>query len=114
MSAPPKWVPNIQKELAQARSARLAGNEGMARVCARRAAGIAIGVYLEDQGLPLPGPSAYDRLKYFGNLPGVTPQQAEICSQLTLRVNQEFNLPIDIDLIEQARILINDLLEINE
>ncbi|MBM2849365.1 MAG: hypothetical protein HW418_2307 [Anaerolineales bacterium] len=32
----------VERELAQAHKARAAGNEGQARVCARRAAGIAL------------------------------------------------------------------------
>ena len=38
----------IEKELAGAGQARHVGNEGMIRVCARRAAGIAIGHWLQE------------------------------------------------------------------
>ena len=111
MLIPPNWPINIRKELAHAETARAAGKEGMARVCARRAAGLAIGIYLTRLGLPLPGPSAYDRLLYLSGLSGTTSRQAEICQQLTLRVNTDFELPIEADLLAAARELIASLLE---
>ena len=40
------WQLNIEAEFEKAEQARRRGNEGQARVCARRAAGIAIREYL--------------------------------------------------------------------
>ena len=39
------WKEKLQKEFERAQIARASGNEGQARVCARRAAGIAIREY---------------------------------------------------------------------
>ncbi|MFT3895039.1 MAG: hypothetical protein QM730_25720 [Anaerolineales bacterium] len=53
----------IQKEFEKADQARSKGNEGQARVCARRAAGIAIREYLNRKGIRPKSPSAVDLLK---------------------------------------------------
>lgn len=52
----------IEQEFALAEQARARGNEGQARVCARRAAGIAIREYLTRRGIRPPSASAYDLL----------------------------------------------------
>ncbi len=104
------WKVRIQDELEQAQAAREAGNEGKARVCARRAAGIAIGEYLKRKGLSTPGPSAYDRLQYLVSITDITPRSRQIAQHLMLRVNEEFKLPIDVDLIAEARQLVEILL----
>jgi len=106
------WQISFNNELHQAQQARENGNEGMARVCARRAAGIVIGEYLRRLGIPDPGPSAYDRLGYIQSLPNLPSEVQEISKNLRIRVNEEFQLPADIDLIEEARrmaiLLLND------
>ena len=70
------WEARFQSELHQAEMARALGNEGKARVCARRAAGIA-GHFLE-------------------------------------RVETNFTLPSDVDLIQDARWLAQKLLLQNQ
>lgn len=46
-----KWLEQVQWELDTADAARIRGNEGMARVCARRAAGWMVKAYLGEQGV---------------------------------------------------------------
>jgi hypothetical protein len=106
------WKDLIQTELEGARLARENGNQGKARVCARRAAGIAIAEYLERQNLPNPGSSAYDRLQFIASYPGVTPRAREISQHLIVRVTEEFNLPIDVDIIAETTELIQLLLDV--
>lgn len=48
-----KWFEQVQWELDTADSARSRGNEGMARVSARRAAGLTVKAYLGEQGVDL-------------------------------------------------------------
>jgi HEPN domain-containing protein len=48
-----KWLEQVQWELDTADAARSRGNEGMARVCARRAAGWTVKAYLGEQGVDL-------------------------------------------------------------
>lgn len=105
------WKTLVLAELEQAKTARQIGNEGKARVCARRAAGIAIGEYVANQNLPNPGRSAYDRLKFIASHPEVTPRAREISQHLILRVNEEFRLPAETDLIAETYELIQTLVD---
>ena len=77
---------------------------------ARRAAGIAIGEYLGSHDLPNPGSSAYDRLQFLSTLSGLPPRVIEICEHLLLRVNEEFKLPIEANLIAETKELAKLLL----
>lgn len=99
----------IEQELDRAEEARKSGNEGMARVCARRAVGIAIGDYLREKGLTDPGKSAYDRLRYLRNLPDTPEELKQVVSHFLIRVKPDRKLPLDVDLISEARWLIRQL-----
>jgi hypothetical protein len=105
MHAENNWETAFQAEIDQAEAARQASNEGMARVCARRAAGIAAGAYLQRRGLPLPGPSAVDQLHALAALPDTSAEIQEIISHLLIKVTPEFTLPIEADLVDEARVL---------
>ena len=102
----------ILVELEQAESARSVGNEGMARVCARRAAGIAAGVYISRNGYQFSGTGAYDRLKYLCEIPGISPEIKSVAEHFLVRVTPDHTLPIEADLIEEARWLTNNLLDL--
>jgi hypothetical protein len=104
------WKDAFEAEIQQAETARAAGNEGMARVCARRAAGAAAGEYLQRRGLALRTPSAYDRLRFLRELPGVSPRAAQAAERLLARVTPEYTLPVEADLIAEARQLRQELL----
>jgi hypothetical protein len=101
--------PQIQKELEQAHAARLRGNEGMARVCARRAAGMAAKAWLIQHGYTPSGPSAHDHLRTLQRIPGLPRRARQSVERLLLRVNHEFQLPPGIDLIAEAQVLIQTL-----
>lgn len=103
------WKSLIKAELEQGKTARNSGNHGKARVCARRAAGIAIGEFLFSQGIKNPDSSAYERLKFMANYPGVDARVREICHHLILRVSEDFKLPVEIDLIAETYELIQTL-----
>ena len=98
-----EWETRYQAEIQMAHLARQKGNEGMARVCARRAAGIVVGVYLSSEGLPLPGPSAVERLKYLALQPVCSPDMQLIIDHLLIKVTPEHQLPIEADLIADAQ-----------
>ncbi len=95
--------PEIQAEFERAERARARGNEGQARVCARRAAGIAAREYLARRGTPPRTSSAYDVLRLLAEDPTVPTNVKESALRLTLRVDEEFKLPADIDLLEEAK-----------
>ena len=96
------WRSEIQAELARAQQARARGNEGQARVCARRAAGIAAHQYFARRGEPAHKSSAYDVLRLVAQDMAVSPDLREFATHLTLRVDQQFKLPEDIDLLAET------------
>ena len=100
----------LQQEFSKAQQARINKNEGQARVCARRAAGIAIREYLTRNGTRVPSMSAYDLLNLLKEDPLIPADLKLIADHLTVRVTEEFNLPIDADLIAESRILCDRLL----
>ena len=101
----------IEKELQLAEQARTKGNEGQARVCARRAAGIAVRDYLIRKGTPSRNASAYDLLNLIKGDPLLSPDLRLAADHLTLRITEEFKLPVDADLIQEARMLCEELLK---
>lgn len=105
------WKTQIEQEFKRAEQARIKKNEGQARVCARRAAGIAIREYLARKGTTPPNTSAVDLLNLLKNDPLLSPELKLIVDHLTLRVTEEFKLPVDADLVAEARKLCNELLQ---
>ncbi len=95
----------IQREFEQAQKARTNGNEGQARVCARRAAGIAIRDYLLRNGIRPPSRSAHDLLNLIKESAPLPPDLKLVADHLTLRVTEEFKLPIEADLIAESKLL---------
>ena len=105
------WQAQIEAEFEKAEQARARGNEGQARVCARRAAGIAIREYLTRRGLRPPSVSAYDLLNFLKEDPDLSPDLKRIAEHLTLRVTEEFKLPVNADLVAEARTFCENLLQ---
>lgn len=100
----------IEQEFERAQQAREKGNEGQARVCARRAAGIAIRDYLNRRGIRPPNASAYDLLTLLKEDTLLPPDLKRAADHLTLRVTEEFRLPVEADLVAEARSLCEWLL----
>ncbi len=107
------WQAEINSEFEKAERARALKNEGQARVCARRAAGIAIREYLTRQGIRPPSASAYDLLNLLKEDPRLAqrPDLRLIADHLTLRVTEEFKLPVNADLVAEARKFCEGLLK---
>jgi hypothetical protein len=97
------WQSQIQAEFNRAEHARGRGNEGQARVCARRAAGIAAREYFSRQGRHIGTPNAYDVLNLLIEDQSVSEDVRQAAKYLTMRVNEEFKLPMDVDLLAVAR-----------
>ena len=104
------WQNELELEFERAEQARTKGNKGQARVCARRAAGIAIREYLARRGTRPPGASAYDLLNLIKEDPRLSPDLRLIADHLTVRVTDEFKLPVDADLVAEAKRLCDALL----
>ena len=105
------WQTQIEAEFKKAEQARANGNEGQARVCARRAAGIAIREYLTRRGIRPPSVSAYDLLNFLKQDPDLPADLKMIADHLTLRVTEEFKLPVHADLVAEAQTFCRDLLQ---
>lgn len=103
--------PQIQAELERAEKARAEANEGMARVCARRAAGLAAEEYITKKRLPFLGASAYERLNFLSQYHSVPAEIRQIAGNLLVRVSPDHTLPLESDLLQDARWLIEKLLE---
>ena len=105
------WETQFEEEIQQAITARFANNEGMARVCARRAVSIAIAEYLNRIGIPYSGQSVQDRIQMFQSLPNIPPEIRDLSGHFLVRVDKEYQLPIDADLIAEANLLRRQLLK---
>lgn len=105
------WQNKFDQEIQMAQDVRARGNEAQSRVCARRAAGIVLREYFTRRRVPVTSSSAYDLLKQLVELPGVPERLRMAAEYLTLRVTEEFTLPVVIDLIDEARLLAENLLQ---
>ncbi|MFH2040666.1 MAG: hypothetical protein ABIJ65_14640, partial [Chloroflexota bacterium] len=101
--------PQIEMEFHKAILARNNGKEGQARVCARRAAGIAVRGFFEQNNFPIQNKSVYELLLSLINRPGIPSIAKQNAINLTMRVTESFSLPINVDLIEEARSLCDQL-----
>lgn len=106
-----EWESRYNHELAQAMIARQNGNEGRARVCARRAAGIVIGEYFQRMKVSIQSPSAYDQLRALQELPDVPLEARQLAGHFLQRVDTKYSLPVEIDLIDEVNRLRAILLE---
>lgn len=96
----------VHQELKDARRARMNGNEGRARVCARRAAGWAIeSIYTTTEGKSLPDANAYRYLQWFQQQDENPHALREAAGRLTTRVNEDFALPFDEDPLQDAELI---------
>lgn len=105
------WTEEIKREFERAEQARARGNEGQARVCARRAAGIAAREYFTRRGEQVRTSSAYDLLNLLKDDPRLSSDLKLIADHLTLRVTEEFKLPVDVDLVAESKRFCEDLLK---
>lgn len=91
----------IDRELADARNARSSGNQGRARVCARRAAGAAI-AWMQTRFPDFNGEDALQRLRSFSQNMAVPPGVAAAANRLSSRISQDFTYAASEDPIDDA------------
>ncbi len=110
-------VDKIAQEIKLARRSQESGNEGKARVCARRAAGWAIQEHLKQKGVSLNTNNALDHIKYFATLDHPSEQIPAILHHLTIKLEKESleseaYYPIEgVDLVREAHWLAETLLQ---
>lgn len=115
----PRLIQKIETELSRAYRAGADGNPGRARVCARRAAGWAIGAYLRAQGGHQQSANAFDNIRYYAALPGLPEDVKQVLDHLTIKVvkdsiEDDSYYPLeDVDLITEAQWLSEKLLGIS-
>lgn len=106
----PTWQEKFWQEINRAHEVRARDNEGQARVCARRAAGIALREYFKRRDIQVASPSAYDLLNILLEMDDLPADLRQSAGYLTLRVNEQFKLPVDVDLVKEAQTLSERLL----
>jgi len=110
-------VDKISRELSLAVSSQKIGNQGRARVCARRAAGWAVQAYLIAQGESAESPSALEHMKYLAAKKNLSPRIYKALHRLTIKLEkdsleEEAYYPIeDVDLVQEAHWLAEELLQ---
>jgi hypothetical protein len=72
-------------------------------VCARRAAGIAIREYFSRKGETVTSTNAMDLLGILSQDPSISHDLRQIIEHLVMRVDENFKLPEDIDLLADAQ-----------
>jgi HEPN domain-containing protein len=105
------WRGEVEHELGHAAEARARGNEGRARVCARRAAGILAREYFSRRAGAPRTSSAVDLLRRLESDSSLPAAAYELVRHLTQPVDSKFRLPPDVDLLGDVRRLERILLE---
>jgi len=98
-------IMNIDVELTRAKKAMEEGNIGMARVCARRACGISVSFWLEDNPRQDYGESAMNQLRSIQSDDTVPKEVKDAAERLTTKVADQTTSPITDDPIEDASII---------
>ena len=97
----------MERELATGAAAALEGNNGKARVCARRAAGAAIEYWLQSHPGRLSSIDALNRLREVSRDSEVPSGVRMAAARLTSRITPEFRSPHPEDPLEDAGVLVD-------
>lgn len=97
----------IARELAAGETARLEGNAGRMRVCARRAAGAALAYWLTDNPRPDWSPDAMRRLVDVQREAELPDDIRAASARLTTRISPDFTVPFSNDPLEDAALLVS-------
>jgi hypothetical protein len=103
---PKEFTTKIKYELIAAENARATGNEARARVCSRRAAGLAIQAYYATMDPVSIETSAIDNIKRFQSDPKSNPELVNITNLLLTRVEKDYSFPSHEDVLVKTRQLI--------
>lgn len=112
-----KHKTDIERELANASLAQGKGNAGMARVCARRAAGWSIQIWLERKGVDLQTPSAFDYIKHLREQEDTPEKVVAILNHLIAKAehadgSEVHVFPVDVEtFLAETRWLCEQMLE---
>jgi hypothetical protein len=104
-------VDRIKLELDQAYMYRARGNEGRARVCARRAAGWAVAIFRQQRFGAETHHNAYQQLRWFRKLENIPAELRKAADRLTTHVTPSHDLPHQQDPLQDAEMIVSALLE---
>ncbi|NOR90874.1 MAG: hypothetical protein GQ524_11555 [Anaerolineales bacterium] len=103
----------IHKELEDANRARIDGNEGRARVCARRAAGWAVSFTRSVNEKRKIEANAYEMLQWLSQQADAPDAVRSAATRLTAHVSLDHTLPFPEDPLEDARMIVEALLGVS-
>ncbi len=103
-----KWE-QANYEIEKAFQVRTNGNEGMARVCARRAAGFAIQSFLEARHLEVPSQNVIHLLNDDQVRAQLPREMVGIADHLLMKVDENYQFDPSIDLLAETKALIEGL-----
>ena len=99
----------IRQELENAERAQSEGKAGLSRVCARRAAGLAVREYLSGHGYESQSGNNFELMLHPAPR-ALLPSSIHIAlDHLTMSVDLNHNLPAEINLIDDAKFVIGEL-----
>ena len=96
----------VEAELKAARRARQEGNEGKARVCARRAAGWSVALRFRQQFGDATTNNAMVLLEWLQRQSAIPAEYRQAAQRLTIRINEDHALPHEKDPIEDAVLIV--------
>lgn len=96
----------VEIELGRGRAALSEGNDGKARVCARRASGVALRAWYKATGRPDAPPAAQSLLNIARVDPALPGELREAAVRLTTSINDRENLPFSSDPLGDAAAII--------
>lgn len=103
------WREQIEQELAKAATGLREGNEGLARVCARRAVALGAQHRIERSGVSAPPGDAMHQLRMIQKSEGVPLWVREGAQRLLTKVTQRNQAPMSTNPIADARLILTYL-----
>ncbi len=101
----------IEKEFATAHHAQSIGNDGMVRVCARRAAGAAISFWLQTNVRNGWGANAMTQLRNVQRDESLPLEVRDAAKRLTTKITEQFTSPFSTNPTADTKIIINHFME---
>jgi hypothetical protein len=103
------WQEIAERELSFAREARQANLDGRSRVSARRAAGYAVKEYFRQCGIGDATNNFYHLLLHFSEYPDLPDDIRTIARHLCQRVDENYPLPDQVNLVTETELLVRYL-----
>ena len=103
------WQEQIEQELGQAASGLREKNDGLARVCARRAVGLAVQAWIERSGVRTWPADVMNQLRKIQQQEAFPLEMREAAQRLLTKITQRDQAPLSTDPIADARLILKHL-----